>query len=288
MIKKRILITGGNSPVTNDILKKINLNKNNIFVSTRKSIKKKYKFNQVKYIKIDLKKEIKLKEKNFDYLIHVASATPYKRYSQKEYHKINISGFKNLLNSVGKFKKIILFSTTDVLELASKSGLRKLKKDKKFIYSKSKYQMEKILKIYATKNKIRCLVLRCPAIMCKTPNDVNFIQKIIHNFIKKKNITVYNPQIRFNNIIDTTTLSNLINYFFKNNNLKRYFYAFSIAPRNSVSLVKFFKSINKQKKLDINFNYINDKIKITKPIIVSKKIFSNFYMPYIKKVIKRI
>ena len=288
MIKKRILITGGNSPVTIDILKKINPNKNNIFVSTRKSIKKKYKFNHVKYIKLDLKNKIKLKEKNFDYLIHVASATPYKKYSQKEYHKINILGLKKLLNSVGKFEKIVLFSTTDVLELASKNGLKKLKNDKKFIYSKSKHQMEEILKAYAIKNKIRCLVLRCPAIMCKTPNDINFIQKIIHNFIKKKKITVYNPHIRFNNIIDTTTLSNLISYFLKNNNLKRYFYNFSIAPRDNISLAKFFESIKRLKKLDINFNYANSETKITKPINVSKKILSNFDMPYIKKVIKRI
>tara|TARA_B100001123_G_C15173273_1_gene972311 strand:- start:341 stop:1207 length:867 start_codon:yes stop_codon:yes gene_type:complete len=288
MNKKRILITGGNSPVTIDILKKINFNKNNIIVSTRKSIKKKYKFNKVQYIKIDLKNKIKLKEKNFDYLIHVASATPYKRYSSSEYYKTNILGFKNLLNSTENIKKVVLFSTTDVLDLASKNGLTKLKKDKKLIYSKSKHQMEKILKIYAIKNKIRCLVLRCPAIMCKTPNDINFIQKIIHNFVKKKNITVYNPQIRFNNIIDTTTLSNLINYFLKNNNLNKYFYVFSLAPRDNVSLLNFFKLINKQKKLDINFNYANDKRKITKPIIVPKKIFSNFDMPYIKKIIKRI
>ena len=185
MNKKKILITGGNSPVAIDIVKKFNFFKNDITLSSRKNIKKKYIIDDIQNIKIDLKSKIQIK-KNFDYLIHIASATPYKKYKPTEYHEINILGFKNLLNSLKNIKKIVLFSTTDVLELASKNGLKKLKKDKKLIYSKSKYQMEKILKTFALKNKVKCLVLRCPAIMCATPNDVNFIQKIVHNFNKKK------------------------------------------------------------------------------------------------------
>ena len=288
MSKRKILITGGNSPVTIDILNKVKVNKNDIIISTKKGIKKKNKLNKFKYIKLNLKNRIKLKEKNFDSLIHIASATPYKKYSLKNYDKINIVGFKNLLDSIKNLKKVVLISTTDVLELTSKNGLKKLKKDKKFTYSKSKLNMEKILKIHALKNKIRCLVLRCPAIMCKTPNDINFIQKITHNFLKKKKITLYNPQTKFNNIIDTTTIFNLINFFLNKKNLNKYFYVFSIAPIDNTSLENFFKYLNKQKKLNIDFNYENSKKKITKPIMVSKKILGNFNMPNIKKVISRI
>ncbi len=287
MNKKNILITGGNSPVAIDIAKNFDFRKYDVTLSVRKNLKKKYSINEVKYIQIDLKKKIKLK-KNFDYLIHIASATPYKKYKASEYHKINILGFRSLLRSIKNLKRIILISTTDVLELSSKSGLNKLKKDKKLIYSKSKYQMEKILKNFALKNKIRSLVLRCPAIMCKTPNDVNFIQKIVHNFHKEKNITIFNPKIKFNNIIDTLTLYKLINYFIKKNILKNYFNVFSLAPRDNMSLTSFFKMLNKIKKLNINFKYGVDKGKITKPIKVSKKIFGNFYMPLIKNIIKKI
>ncbi len=253
MNKKKILITGGNSPLTIDILKQINLKKNDIVVSTRKSIKKKNKLNKIKYIKLNLKNKIKLKDKKFNCLIHVASATPYKKYSLKDYSKINIIGFKNLLDSIENLKKIVLISTTDVLELTSKSGLKKLKKDNKFNYSNSKLMMEKILKIHANKNKIRCLVLRCPAIMCKTPNDINFIQKITHKFFKKKKITLYNPLTKFNNIIDTRTIFDLINYFLNKKNLCKYFYVFSVAPVDNVSLENFFKFLNKQKKIKNRF-----------------------------------
>ena len=287
MNKRKILITGGNSPVTIDILKKINVKKYDIIVTTKKGIKKKNKFNKFKYIKLDLKNKIRLKEKNFDYLIHIASATPYKKYSLRDYDKINVKGFKNLLASIENLKRVVLISTTDVLELTSKNGLKKLKKDKKFIYSKSKLMMENILKVHALKNKIKCLVLRCPAIMCKTPNDINFIQKIIHNF-SKKNITLYNPLTKFNNIIDTTTIFNLINYFLNKKNFHKYFYSFSIAPTDNISLENFFKFLNKQKKLKIDFNYENNERKITKPIMVSKKILGNFNMPNIKKIIRRI
>ena len=287
MNKRKILITGGNSPVTIDILKKINVKKDDIIVSTKKGIKKKNKFNKFKYIKLDLKNKIRLKEKNFDYLIHIASATPYKKYILREYDKINVKGFKNLLASIENLKRVVLISTTDVLELTSKNGLKKLKKDKKFIYSKSKLMMENILKVHALKNEIRCLVLRCPAIMCKTPNDINFIQKIIHNF-SKKNITLYNPLTKFNNIIDTTTIFNLINYFLNKKSFHKYFYIFSIAPTDNISLKNFFNLLNKQKKLKINFNYENNERKITKPIMVSKKILGNFNMPNMKKIISRI
>ena len=173
-------------------------------------------------------------------MIHIASATPYKKYSLRDYDKINVKGFKNLLATIENLKRVVLISTTDVLELTSKNGLKKLKKDKKFIYSKSKLMMENILKAHALKNEIRCLVLRCPAIMCKTPNDINFIQKIIHNF-SKKNITLYNPLTKFNNIIDTTTIFNLINYFLNKKNFHKYFYSFSIAPTDNISLENFFK-----------------------------------------------
>ncbi len=216
-----------------------------------------------------------------------ASATPYKKYSLRDYDKINVKGFKNLLATIENLKKAVLISTTDVLELTSKNGLKKLKKDKKFIYSKSKLMMENILKVHALKNEIRCLVLRCPAIMCKTPNDINFIQKIIHNF-SKKNITLYNPLTKFNNIIDTTTIFNLINYFLNKKNFHKYFYSFSIAPTDNISLENFFNLLNKQKKLKIDFNYENNERKITKPIMVSKKILGNFNMPNIKKIIRRI
>ena len=287
MNKKNILITGGNSPVAIDIAKNFDFIKCDVTVSTRKIVKKRYRINEVKYIQIDLKRKIKLKKK-FDYLIHIASATPYKKYKTSDYHKINILGFRSLLKSIKNLRKIILISTTDVLELKSKSGLNKLKKDKKLIYSKSKYHMEKILKNFALKNKVRSLVLRCPAIMCKTPNDVNFIQKIVHNFHKEKNITIFNPKIKFNNIIDTLTLYKLINYFIKKNLLKKYFYVFSLAPRDNMRLSNFFKKLNKIKKLKINFKYGVDNGKITKPIKVSKKIFGNFYMPMIKNIIRKI
>ena len=61
-------------------------------------------------------------------MIHIASATPYKKYSLRDYDKINVKGFKNLLASIENLKRVVLISTTDVLELTSKNGLKKIKK----------------------------------------------------------------------------------------------------------------------------------------------------------------
>ena len=143
---KKILITGANSPVTIDVIKLLRKKNISIYASVKNKKKIINKLSGINYIEIDLKTKFNLPDIKFDYLIHFASATPYKKYKFKEYEKINVQGFKILLKSITSLKKVVLLSTTDVLDLFNIRGIKKLKRDNKLEYSKSKYKMENILK----------------------------------------------------------------------------------------------------------------------------------------------
>ena len=288
MEKDNILITGANSPVTIDIIKKLKLKDYLIYATSRSEIKKNKKLSDIKYFTIDLKKNFVIPNKKFRYLIHFASATPYKIYSKKEYNKINIEGFHRLLCQLDSVQKIILLSTTDVLDLNSKKGENKLKREGKLIYSKSKKNMEKLLIDYSKKYKIKSLILRCPAIMCSTKNNINFIQKLVYNYIQTKNLTIYNSKSKFNNIIDTNSIFKTINFFFKKKVLKNSTYTFTLAARNKIRLELFFDLLFKRKKLKFNIIKKNDKYKAVKPLRVSKRIFNKVKTPSIIEIINKI
>jgi len=288
MEKNNILITGANSPVTIDIIKKLKLKDYLIYATSRRKIKKNKKLSGIKYFTIDLKKNFVLPYKKFRYLIHFASATPYKIYSKKEYNKINVEGFHRLLSQLDSVQKIILLSTTDVLDLNSKKGENKLKRDGKLIYSKSKKNMEKLLIDYSKKYKIKSLILRCPAIMCNTKNNINFIQKLVYNYIKIKNLTIYNSESKFNNIIDTNSIYKTISFFLKKKVLKNSTYTFTLAARNKIKLELFFDLLFKRKKLKFNIIKKNDKYKTVKPLRVSKRIFNKVKTPSIIEIINKI
>lgn len=287
-MQKKILITGANSPVTIDVIKLLRKKDISIYASVKNKKKIIDKLPGINYIEIDLKKKFILPDIKFDYLIHFASATPYKKYKFKEYEKINVQSFKILLESITSLKKVVLLSTTDVLDLFNSRGIKKLKRDNKFEYSKSKYKMENILKKFSTNRKTKSLILRCPAIMCKTNNDINFIQKIVHNHLKTKDITIYNPHTKYNNLIDTLTIYKTILSFLNKNIIYKNFITISLAPRDSLNMKSFFDLLNKQKKLKFNFIYENKKSKITKIIKISNNTTFKPKFPLIKDIIKKI
>lgn len=287
-MQKKILITGANSPVTIDVIKLLKKKNVSIYASVKNKKKIINKLSGINYIEIDLKTKFNLPDIKFDYLIHFAAATPYKKYKFKEYEKINVQGFKILLKSITSLKKVVLLSTTDVLDLFNIRGIKKLKRDNKLEYSKSKYKMENILKKFSTNHKTKSLILRCPAIMCKTNNDINFIQKIVHNHLKTKDITIYNPYTKYNNLIDTLTIYETIFSFLNKNIIYKNFITISLAPKDSINMKSFFALLNKKKKLKFNFIYKNKKSKITKIIKTSNNKTFKLKFPLIKDIIKKI
>ena len=92
-----ILVTGSGTLVGENI--SIYLSKKFKVISTYRSSYP-YKLSKIKNIKIeklDLEKKIDLK-KNFNTLIHCASAIPDYKLSKKKFLEINIGGFRKILN----------------------------------------------------------------------------------------------------------------------------------------------------------------------------------------------
>jgi len=197
---KKILITGSNSFIGNEITKYLS-NYNYSIVGTYRKNKSNFKSKKIKLIKLDLKKKINFKEK-FNTLIHCAAATPANK-KRENYNKINQTGFKNLLNFCLKSEcnKIILISTVAVYGDVQKIITEKSALKGKSKYAKSKIRMESILSKFTKKNKVASFVLRLSQVVGK--NSVNnYFSDLIKKTKKSKKIkiSIQSKPTNFNNL----------------------------------------------------------------------------------------
>ena len=109
--KKKILLTGGNSLIGQDLVKY--LLKKYIVISTFRKKKISIKHENLRQINYDFKKKLNLNEK-VDHLIHLASLTPTNSKIDKNLLSINKLGIKKLFNKKFEYKSIILISTLAV------------------------------------------------------------------------------------------------------------------------------------------------------------------------------
>tara|TARA_B110000438_G_scaffold67075_1_gene67497 strand:+ start:294 stop:1163 length:870 start_codon:yes stop_codon:yes gene_type:complete len=245
--KNKILITGSNSFVGNEIIKYLNKYNYNIIGTYRKN-KKKHISRKIKQIKLDLNKKIYLKDK-FNILIHCASATPANE-KRENYFKINQIGFKDLLNSSLKLgcKKIILISSVAVYGDVKKTITEKSSINGKSKYAKSKQKMENILFNFAKKNKINTISLRLSQVIGnKSVNNYfsEFKKKIHSN--KKKTINLQSNKDYFNNICHINDLCKNIKKLIDSNVIKNKNEIFNFASNKPIT-------INKLKKVIFSFN----------------------------------
>ena len=125
MLYKNIIITGGAGFIGYHLAKKLSTKNNKIYILDNLSrgkfdnnLKKLIKYKNVKFIKTDLRKKIKIKISEPKYIFHLAGTVGVKNISDSPYKSFinNITTLKNVLDFCNKFKKskIILFSTSEV------------------------------------------------------------------------------------------------------------------------------------------------------------------------------
>ena len=162
-------VTGTGTLLGNSIAKLL-LKKNFlVYCGYRKTFPHNLKKNKkVKIIKFDLKKKFNLKKK-VDFLVHCAGAIPSYNFSSNQYFKINVLGFKRILDNqiILKSKKIVLISTISVYGKINSKYLTETNSTKKKIsnYARSKLQMENLLINFCKDKNIKYLILRLPAII---------------------------------------------------------------------------------------------------------------------------
>lgn len=282
---KKILITGSNSFVGNEIIKYLSNYNYNIIGTYRKN-KINFKSKKIKLIKLDLKKKINLKEK-FNTLIHCASTTPANE-KRENYNMINDVGFKKLLNYCLKSNcnKIILISTVAVYGDVKKMITEKSSIKGKSKYAKSKFRMEKILSKFTKKNKVTSFTLRLSQVIGKDSVNNYFsdlIKKISKN--RKSKINIQSKPSSFNNLCHIDDLCKNIkklidrNFFNKQNEIFNFTsdktieietfkkIVFTLNKKiqfKESSIPKFYKiSTNKIKKHNLKFQSTLSAIKST-------------------------
>jgi nucleoside-diphosphate-sugar epimerase len=274
-MKKKILITGANSPVGIDIIDCLDKNFYNLSIAFNKRKNLIKKFEKVKKIKIDLTKKIRIKKESFYSLVHLASATPFRKYDKKTYEKINLNGLRKILNHFN-FDKIILLSTTAIYNVDNKISSETSAKNPKSNYTFTKLKMEEILVEFAKKHKKEILILRCPAILCKTKNNINFIEKLRYGYFGSKKLEIFNPDQLYNNLIDTAEISKVIIYFLKNKLKFRAINIFNLAASQPTKIYDVIKLILKRTKKHNELKKIYHKKK-QHTVISLKKIASIGY-----------
>ena len=246
-IKKKILITAGNSNIGSDLVNYFSKKKNIVF-ETYRNKKNKLKDSNIFHIKYNFKNKFLIKE-NFDLLIHCASLTPYKYKISNAFINLNFEGLKKILYSKSRFKKIVLLSSLSVYGKINNNILSENYKKKKInAYGISKIKMEKLLISYCKKNKIDFIILRLPGIIGNFQADANFINNIILKFSNNELIEFKNPNSYFNNVVHTETIAKISEKFLLKKNAKFKNKIFNISSTKPIKLINLIKKIKNKFK----------------------------------------
>ena len=268
-LKKKILITGGNSLIGKDLVKYFL--KNYFVISTFRERKIPLKHSNLKQIKFDFDKKLNLNEE-IDHLIHLAASTPTNSKVNKKMLLTNKSGIIKILNNNFNFKSLILISTLSIYGKITKKILNENYKPYKInYYGKSKIQMENYLKKYAKKRSINYLILRLPAVIGNFRCKTTFMNRVFEKIYNNQDLFYENPNSFTNNIIHTETLSKIIDSFFRNNNPKNKIFNLCSGKkerlRDIIQLIyKKFNSKSKIKSTTQNNSFLIS----TKKIIANK------------------
>lgn len=252
----KIVITGANGYIAQNIIKNFKTNKN-ITLLTHKNTKHIYlkKFDTLRF---DLKKK-KIPKLSCDVLIHTAGITPQKNYTSRQYNKINFKSLKDIVQKIKIKKKIIFLSTTDIYKNQKNNSYAKesLKINEKVIsnYAKSKYSCEIFLKaLDVNKYPFKKIILRLPGIVGKE-NHKNFISRLTKTIIKKKKLIYYGGNNLFNNIYHIDSLARVIKILI-NKVIKKNYEIINIGTNNPIKINKVIQilkgEINKNEKKILN------------------------------------
>lgn len=246
-LKKKILITAGNSKIGNDLINYF-LKKNYFVFTTYRKKKSSITHKRLIQVRYSFENEFNIKN-NFDLFIHCASLTPNNFKVSKKMIDLNVQGLSKILNSDSNFKKIILFSTLSVYGSIS-SGIVNEKTKKKNVsnYGISKIKMEIILKNFCKRSDINYLILRLPGVIGNFKTKNSFLNNLIKNLSENKRVFYKNPNVYFNNVVHTSTISNISNEFLLK---KEPIYSnkiFNLCSSNPIKLIQIIEMIKNKLK----------------------------------------
>ena len=238
-----IMVAGASGQIGREIVQ--NLSKSNkIFAIYRK--KKNFfdlKNKNIKWIKFDLSKKIKLRI-NPKIIINCAAThefSPQKKL--KNYLDSNVISMANLIAFAKekKVKKIINLSTISVYGAID---VNLLHEDyipiNQNLLGRTKYISEYLL----YNQPINFINLRLPGILCSSKNYSRpWLKTIINKIKNNEKIKIYNEKNNFNSVIDVEEITKLILEVIKNNKIIRN--TFNLSASESIKLGSTIKKIKK-------------------------------------------
>ncbi len=275
------MVTGAGGFIGNNISNYLCKNKFNVHAYYNSKIKR-IKNKNIRYLKRDLTKNIKINNK-ISTLVHCAALTP-PTFDQIQCLKINQKIDDRILRAIKKsnINKIIFLSSMSAYGKKKKKTLFENTKSSNLdFYGKSKLLMEKKLKLLSKKNNINVIVLRLSAIIGSGCHST-FLSRLSLE-IKKKEINIYNSQSFFNGCIHINNL-NMILIKLLNKNFTG-FDMLNIFSSKPVKIITIFNLFRKKLNKSIKFNIIKKK---TNQYTISSLKFRETYRLPLTSTIKNI
>ena len=282
-----VLITGANGTVGSDLVNFFSKkNKVYAFYRTPNFASQNLKSKNIIWIKQDLRKKI-LYKINPKVIIHCVVVHPFsKNNTYLNYLDSNIIALKNVVE-FAREKKIDKFFYLSSFKIYGEVKTKILKDNNIFtnpdILGATKIFSEKILE----QQKFNYLSIRLPGVISYYVNDSRrpWLNNIIYKLKNNKNVSIYNSESLFNNVIDTIEIYRFINFMMKKKNMKNGSLNFSASNPIKIKSMIY----NLKKKLHSKSKIILKKRKLNHYIILlNKSIYKyGFNVSSITEIINR-
>ncbi len=217
---------------------------------------------------------------SIDFCIHTAALSPNLHSSTVDYINNNITGTKNVIDSIknSKCKKIIFLSGVSVYgEIADKEVNEKTPIINPGPYGSSKYLAEREI---IGQTHVEHIIFRLPGVLGRYANNpwlVRTIRKIISNI----NIEVYNKNELFNNAVDIHNLARFLYLCITDNKITNN--TFILGAADPMYIYEIIDYIKYKTNSTSNITYCNKKKSFTINYVKAKEVG---YKPYsLKKMI---
>ena len=266
--KLTVLITGANGTIGCDLVKKMSLNHKVLALyRTENSFSNNFKSKNVIWVKQDLKNKFEC-EITPDVVIHGAVTHAFaSKKSNRDYIDSNIISLLNIIDFANQkgVKKFIYLSSVDIYGKIEGNILT----DDSFFNNPNLYGATKILSETLLENQdFKYYSIRLPGVLCynNSSNERPWLNSIINKIKLSEEISVYNGDTYFNNIIDTIEIINFVEHVLLNNFESNYSFNFSASNpliiKDMLLLIKdFFSSasnIEFHSKITTNFIISNN------------------------------
>jgi len=211
--QKRILITGVTGFIGSHLARELVQKGYHVIGITRsgntKNISSILKKNNFELIQADLSEKFAFFPESVDVIIH-AAAQPMRFGTEEDYRKNNVTASANIIEyarKAGAGKFIFLSSISVYGDVKEKIVDENTPISNPHPYGRTKLEVERLLE--ENKDNFAAVVLRLPGVVGKGAENA-WLAAVLDSSLKNKEIKIYNPREKFNNVVHISDLCILV------------------------------------------------------------------------------